>query len=68
MIVLFILFSGDRAAYRDEVIKHGGINHLLSLLSIPDLSTLTVSFIHNSLFKMRHCSFMFLLVVNSFIY
>lgn len=49
---LYWTFLGDKAAYRDEIIKHGGIFHLLSHLRIPDLSIFTVSFIHDSLFMM----------------
>ena len=37
------LSSGDGSNYRDQVIKHGAIDPLMSLLSTPDLSGLSVS-------------------------
>jgi len=37
------LFLGDGSALRDQVIKHGAVASLLSLLAVPDLSVFTVS-------------------------
>lgn len=39
----FLSFPGDGSAYRDLVIKYGAIEPLLSLLAVPDLSSLAVS-------------------------
>lgn len=38
-----VFFPGDGSAYRDLVIKYGAIEPLLSLLAVPDLSSLAVS-------------------------
>lgn len=50
---LFILFffPGDGSAYRDLVIKYGAIEPLLSLLAVPDLSSLAVSVENDSSFN-----------------
>lgn len=39
----FIVFIGDGSIYRDLVIKFGAIEPLLTLLAVPDLSSLAVS-------------------------
>lgn len=47
-LAVFLLFSGDGSAYRDLVIKFGAIEPLLSLLAVPDLSSLAVSVQYDS--------------------
>lgn len=42
-LTIFLVFSGDGSTYRDLVIKFGAIEPLLSLLAVPDLSSLAVS-------------------------
>lgn len=46
-----IFFPGDGSAYRDLVIKYGAIEPLLSLLAVPDLSSLAVSVENDSSFN-----------------
>lgn len=45
---VFLVFSGDGSTYRDLVIKFGAIEPLLSLLAVPDLSSLAVSVQYDS--------------------
>lgn len=45
---LFLFFPGDGSTYRDLVIKFGAIEPLLSLLAVPDLSSLAVSVQYDS--------------------
>lgn len=47
----FLLFPGDGSAYRDLVIKYGAIEPLLSLLAVPDLSSLAVSVQNDTSYK-----------------
>lgn len=49
--LFFLLFPGDGSAYRDLVIKYGAIEPLLSLLAVPDLSSLAVSVQNDSSYK-----------------
>lgn len=44
----FFIFLGDGSTYRDLVIKFGAIEPLLSLLAVPDLSSLAVSVQYDS--------------------
>lgn len=39
----YFSFLGDGSTYRDLVIKFGAIEPLLTLLAVPDLSSLAVS-------------------------
>ena len=48
----FCTYLGDGSNYRDLVIKHGGLQPLLTLLAAPDLSVFPVS-IHQT----QHCCF-----------
>lgn len=48
---LSYFFPGDGSAYRDLVIKYGAIEPLLSLLAVPDLSSLAVSVENDSSFN-----------------
>lgn len=47
----FLSFPGDGSAYRDLVIKYGAIEPLLSLLAVPDLSSLAVSVQNDSSYR-----------------
>lgn len=47
-LAIFLVFLGDGSNYRDLVIKFGAIEPLLSLLAIPDLSSLAVSVQYDS--------------------